>query len=242
MRDVSSKIFVTLGAALAMTFVIAVYGSVSGIEFCPDTFETRRFSVREIPWLEIQIMPIRRTTEQSSLARYLAAQSLLTPAMLAPSTGTETTGSVSTAPAATANTTTWHLVELRRGNREPFRADAKLLSDHINAYGILANNQTTYDDWHQWSLANPAKANVLWPKIQSLAKRELYILMPPLFDAAIKSADEMKLQAWLDDYLPKNYAELVNEMRDAERREVADELLSEALREYPDHETLRGLQ
>lgn len=216
---------VFLGVATVIGLIVLVFGRVTGVEFSPDRFETRRFSVHEIPILKIQISPIRRTTSQSATARYLLAKSLIQPPK---------------ANASQPAANTWHLVELSRGGMSQFSADAKLLTDQLEAYVRHQNKPGEF--WHNWSTSEPKKAQVLWPAIQKLAQRELYILVPRIFSMAINAKDETTLKLQIDEYLRENYAGLVVEMRDAQRPELADDLLAEALGDYPDDKQLQALK
>jgi hypothetical protein len=216
---------VFVGVSMVIGLIILVFGRVTGVEFSPDRFETRRFSVHEIPILKIQISPIRRTASQSATARYLVAKSLIQPSKANASQ-----------PAANA----WHLVELSRGGMSHFEADAKLLTDQLDTYA--QNHNKPGEFWHNWSTNEPKKAQVLWPTIQKLAQRELYILVPRLFSMATDAKDEKALKLQIDEYLRENYAGLVAEMRDAKRPEVADDLLAEALADYPDDKQLQALK
>ncbi|MGV3483197.1 MAG: hypothetical protein ACO1RT_02130 [Planctomycetaceae bacterium] len=214
---------VCAGVAMMLGLAILLFGSVSGTEFSPTHFESRRFTVHEIPWLQIQISPIRRTHSQTATARYLIGQSLI---QRAPGPPQE-----------------WHVVELSRGGLSHSQADAKLLTDQLELYVYRHNASTTSSEfWHNWSIDQPAKAKVLWPIIQKMALRELYILMPKMFSLAIDAKDELVLQQAIDDYLRGSYAELVAEMRNNQRRELAAQLLTEALNDYPDDPRLRSLQ
>lgn len=214
---------VCVGVAGMLGLVILLFGSVSGSEFSPTHFEMRRFSVHEIPWLQVQISPITRSTSQSATSRYLIAQSL-----------------IQTLPGAPKD---WHLVELSRGGISQSQADAKLLTDQLELYLYRQNSSSSSNEfWHDWSIQQPAKAKVLWPTVQKLAIRELYILLPNLFSLAIDAEDEVVLQQEIDEFLRASYFSLVTEMRDADRMELADELLAEALLDYPDAVKLRALQ
>jgi hypothetical protein len=214
---------VCTGVAAMLGLATALFGSVSGTEFSPTHFESRRFTVHEIPWLQIQISPIRRTQSQSATARYLIGQSL-----------------VQRAPGPPQE---WHVVELSRGGLGYAEADAKLLTDQLELHVYRHNASTTSSEfWHNWSIEQPAKAKVLWPVIQKMAVRELYILMPKLFSLAVDAQDDIVLQQDIDAYLRGSYAELIAEMRNNHRRELAAQLLAEALNDYPDDARLRSLQ
>ena len=211
------------GVALMLALVVLLFGSVSGTEFSPTDFQTRRFTVREIPWLQIQISPIRRIHSQSATTRYLIAQSLIRPTSPRPQD--------------------WHVVELTRGGLSNTEADAKLLTDHLDLYVYRHHSNSGANEfWHNWSIDEPAKAKVLWPIVQRLATRELYILMPKLFSLAVDAKDEVVLREAVNEYLQASYIELIIEMRNTNRSELAAQLLAEARSDFPDNAELRALQ
>jgi hypothetical protein len=213
---------VCFGVAGMLALVVLLFGTVSGTEFSPTHFESRQFTVREIPWLKIQISPIRRSASQSGTARYLIAQSLVRPAPGPPKD--------------------WHLVELTRGGMTQSQADAKLLTDQLDLSVYNHSQLSSNPYWQDWTINEPAKAKLLWPLIQKLATRELYILMPKLFAIALNASDDRSLQKSIDDYLRTSYFELVNEMRSVERDDLADELLAEAIADYPNDPKLQALR
>ncbi len=211
---------VCLGVAGMIGLLIWLFGGVSGTEFSPTHFQVRRFTVQEIPWLKMQISPIRRTSSQLSAAQYLGAQKLIQQPQGQPNQ--------------------WHLVELSRGGMQPSPADAKLLIDQLELIAVPNQGNNAY--WHDWSIKDPAKAQVLWPIVQKLAIRELYILLPKIFAHALAAKDDAALHQWIDDYLRTSYGELVTEMRNTGRAEMADELLSEAILDFPDDAKLQALR
>ena len=211
----------TVITVLFLGFLILVFGQVRGLEFSPTHFETRAFSVYEIPILKIQISPIhRQSATQSSTVTYLFAQSYLQKPKGAPFD--------------------WHLAELSRSGLGAFEADAHLLTEQLDLHTWQNSSQSSH--WVEWSTKSPALAKVLWPTIQRLAKRELYILMPQIFEYALSATSDVELQKQIDDYLRTNYAELVSEMRNAKREQIADELLKEALYDYPTDPALLKLK
>jgi len=213
---------VATGVAGTLALVVLLFGSVSGTEFSPSHFKMRRFTVHEIPLLRIQISPMQRTAMQTATARYLIAQSLIQ------------------TPAGPPND--WQLVDLTRAKVNQTEADPKLLTDQLEFIVYNQANSTGNEFWHDWSIREPAKAKVLWPVIQKLAIRELYVLIPKLFSLAIDANSERSLQQSIDDYLRVSYVNLVSEMRDAKRTELADEFLSEALADFPSDEKLQALR
>lgn len=147
--------------------IVYFLGRVQGREFAPSHFEMRRFSFTEIPLLRLQITPINRVSETSGLQSYLSTSSLIS------------------RPAG--QPTDWHIVQLSRLGGGSTPADAKLLTDFLDTdTGSYPKHSQRH--WHQWSLQNPKHAAVLWPVIQKLAQRELYVLIPSVFQIADAAA------------------------------------------------------
>jgi len=163
---------VTVSGALIVFFLAGIVyflGQVQGREFAPSHFEIRRFSFTEIPLLRLQITPINRVSETSGLQSYLSTSSLISRPGGQP--------------------TDWHIVELSRFGGGSTPADAKLLTDFLDAGTLrLSTQRHSQWHWHQWSLQNPKHAAVLWPVVQKLAQRELYVLIPSVFQIADAAA------------------------------------------------------
>jgi len=174
---------VTITGSLIVLFlsgIVLFFGQVEGREFAPSHFEIRRFSFNEIPLLRLQITPIRRVSESSVLQSYLNTSSLITRPPGQP--------------------TDWHMIELSRFGVSTQPADAKLLTDFLKIpyYGFMMRRGAAAQSdlyWHQWSIRHPKHAAVLWPQIQKLAERELYLLIPDVFqiaDAATPAESKVK--------------------------------------------------
>jgi hypothetical protein len=219
-RDRIVKRWVTVGAALfvicVLFLILRIQGHVTGVEFAPSHFQQRRFSFYEIPLIHLQITPIRRAAETPATANYLRINSLVQSQRGQPST--------------------WHLVSISRGLSGTTAANAQFLSAQLT----LESGGDEF--WRTWSIDHPQHAKVLWPIVQELALRELYILMPPLFEIAQIEQTPSELQASLQARLKRDLGELVVDLRSAERNELADQILDEAIQEYPDHEPLRKLR
>jgi len=214
----------SISGTLILVFLLGIvffFGRVQGREFAPSHFEIRRFSFTEIPLLQLQITPIRRVKETSGLQNYLTTSSLI--------------------PNPIGQPDRWHLIELRRFSGTSGPADAKLLTDFLEPDPRVFSSQGTLY-WHRWSTENPGHAAVLWPVVQKLAERELYVLVPSVFQIADTAAtvpkstgqspDAMKTR--LHQFLVASYAGLINDMRAAGKADIAEALRQEALADYPD--------
>ena len=101
------------------------------------------------------------------------------------------------------------------------------------------------DYWRDWNADHPNRASVLWPVVQRLASRELYVLIPELLLIArsLPGDDLAKpLSDQIDGWLVVQYGEIIDDLRDADRLVLADELLREALLDYPNAPELDRLK
>ena len=206
-------VLATIVMVIVLLIVIRTQGFVSGYEFSPTHFQQRAFSFYEIPLLRLQITPIKRSGATPATATYVRQNALITPHAGIP--------------------TVWHLVSLSRGLTGSTPADANLLDDQLRLN--LGGN----DYWTKWSKDHPGRAKVLWPFIQRLAERELYLLVPSVFELAqLEPQTPKQLQDAIDQHLRREYALLIQDMRAADRDDLADQLLAEARQDYPNDPSL----
>ncbi len=224
-------------ASLAVVSVFAMiavffFGQVRGVEFAPSHFELRGFTYWEVPVLKLQITPIQRTPMGQPLTNLLT-------------TGGQTFLAPGGAPPAD-----WDLVEVTRGSRTEV-ADAKLLADFLlarQAYrpvGLFQGHLSTTDYWTPWTSANPQHAAALWPRVQTLAKRQQYLLVPDLFrlaqratqpDFAVSAAE---LTKQIDQFLADRYATLIDDFQTAGLIDSAESLQQDAQQDFPDDPRFR---
>ena len=206
----------TLALSILLFFIVYTQGHVSGREFSPTHFQSREFSFYEIPLLHIQITPIRRKSTALPTATYVRQSGLVS------------------APRGTPDT--WHLVYLSRGLSGSTPADAQLLVDQLEMYG----EKGTF--WKKWSIDHPEHAAKIWPITQRLPKRELYVLIPMVLELAQKDLPVEKMTRQVNELLKRQYRLLVTDMRAADRGELAQTLLDEAISDYPNDTELKKLQ
>lgn len=193
-----------------MALVTLLVGKVEGTEFAPTHFTSRTFSFWELPLVHLQISPIRREPEMTPVTNYLRSQNLVSVPKQPPGQGE------------------WHLVEIRRGIGLSSPADAEILTSYLkleDAKGPI---------WEQWSTQHPSAARVFWPVVQRLAERELYILLPELFEIASRQSNPGQLSAEIDRYLRDAYVELAIDLRAADHRALAAAVLADAAKDFPD--------
>jgi hypothetical protein len=206
----------TLVFAVILLIVVRTQGYVEGNEFSPTHFQQRKFSFYELPLIHVQITPIRRSANNSKTADHVRLTGLI---------------KQYTGPPAT-----WHLANISRGLTGTTPRDPNLLIDLLN----LEDNGALY--WEQWSTNNKPRAQILWPIIQKLAERELYILMPSLFEIAQLEQTPQELQQNLNQHLRQQYLALIKDMQAAKRDVLAEILWEEAKRDYPTDKDIQNLQ
>ncbi|MDA8743152.1 hypothetical protein N9N28_00840 [Rubripirellula amarantea] len=124
-------------------------------------------------------------------------------------------------------------MSLSRGLTGTTDANANLLVDQLT----MQSGSDSY--WRKWSIDHPSHAKILWPTVQKLAQRELYVLLPALLERAGADHEETsesvaRLQQTIDGYCKEQYTRLISDMNDAGRTELADELLKEASQDFPE--------
>ncbi len=210
-------------AALLAFLIIRTQGHVRGQEFAPSHFHTREFEFYEIPGLQIQLTPIQRSGSIPPLTTFLRTNGYLP------------------RPKAPPDDDGWHLVNINRGASGNTPGDAQFLTKHL----ALSNIRGIY--WQTWSENNPQQATVLWPIIQRLANRELYVLIPSLLEqATLATAGDSTVQAKkfnteIDDWLQNEYIQLIRDMQDAKRETLANALLQEAIIDFPNNTELKKM-
>lgn len=198
---------VGLGGGILVAFlsaVVAIFGWVSGVEFSPTHFETRRFSFLEIPLLQLQISAIRRDRITPDVNNYLATASLVN------------------RPGKPADT--WHLVELKRWALAPVDGQAKQFSRCLDYYA--PGGATTSSFWKDWSQQHSAAARILWPRVQKLACRGQYALIPGVLRiAARRGASPAELSEELDRHIAEEISLWAADLRAAGFEQLADDWL-----------------
>lgn len=208
---------------LGMTgLVTLMLGKVYGTEFAPSHFTTRSFTFWELPLLQLQISPIHRESVVTPVTNHLRSQGLIDVPGDPPSM--------------------WHLVEIQRGVSGPTPADAEILTSYLALSRTGSTTGSSDSVWEEWSRSHPAAAKVLWPVIQRLARRELYILMPEIFEIATHQTQPQPLATAIDDHLRGAYVRLATDLRDAGRPDLAESLLQDAAADFPDDRQIDQLR
>lgn len=193
---------VGIGAVFSLLCFLAIvmtYGRVSGKEFSPTHFESRRFSFIEIPLIGIQLTPIDRGISTSGFVNGLVRSRFVE------------------RPASASDT--WHLIEFQRIGASPVAGAAKTLHDFLEYTDPDSGGAFFWDDW---SNDHPAAAKVLWPHVQRLAIAEQYLLIPGLFRLASLAESPEDLAEKIDTYLDAELIAWSQDLRDAGYQKLAD--------------------
>jgi len=196
-------VLATLGFVFAVLVATLLFGQHGGEEFCPDTFARRTFFYFQIPLAGIQVTPIFRDDTTNSLENYLIANNL-----------------VQTKP---ANPPRWDLVRAIGTGCGTVRGDAEILCNFLDA-------TDAEDDlfWQKWSDKHNELAKQLWPLVADLARQQLYLLVPELFELASAESDPQKLALKLRASLARQYLRLAKIQQQLGHHEAALELLNHA--------------
>jgi len=193
------------------------YGLVQGDEFAPDTFQRRTYWYYELPLVRIKVTPVKRRVDRHQLERLLVAKQYITP---------------------NAPPKRWDLIEARRGGKAWRQGDAQILTLYLDAYDA-DKNWTSF--WETWTTAHPTLAGVLWPEIAALARRDLYWMIPPLFEQAVGHDTAASLRGDLNLLLARNYDSLAVAEVELGNLNTAIRFYSQALRHQPGRvDSLRG--
>jgi len=129
---------------------------------------------------------------------------------------------------AGVRTPVWHLVSVRHGRQSTQFDDAALLVQQLRR-----RDDSGKPYWKSWTKDHPKLGKVLWPAIFRLARRELYLMMPPLFESAAACEDAERLQAQINESLRRQYRNVIADMRAVGRERLAAELAREAATDFP---------
>jgi hypothetical protein len=173
----------TFGLSVVVLIATFLFGQHGGEEFCPDTFTRRSFYYFQIPLLGLQVTPILRDDTTNSLENYLLAHKLV--------------------PPNSTDNPRWDLVMARSAGSRLVRGDAEILCSYLDATN---DNQNLY--WQRWSNTHSEAAKVLWPLVAQLARQQLYLFVPELFELADGESDPEALAKELNQSLTRQYLRL----------------------------------
>jgi hypothetical protein len=202
---------------LAVTFGIVLltitFGAVHGVEFSPQTFERRSYSFYELPLLGIQVTATRHEDLTGAAEGYLTMKKHVTPAAAAKQE--------------------WHIILGSRGTKLQRKGDAGILIRYLDATDAEEDLR-----WVKWSEEHPKLADVLWPAVQRLASRELYVFVPDLFDLAKQHDDPAVLQPAIDRLAADKLLFLARRLTEQESHAAALEALDEAAALDPENKEI----
>lgn len=213
LRQIVTRILIAAlllgGVGTLILIGIASFGLVTGEEFAPDTFQQRSYYYYHLPLIQLKITPVTRRTERHALASLLVEQGYIE----------------SKSPPKR-----WDLIAAFRGGRSWRRGDAQILNFYLSAPN---DQQSGIGFWETWTNNHSEKARILWPEVAQLARRNLYFLIPPLFDVALEHGQPADLRNDLNDVLARSYEELAGAEQQMGDYQTAMRHYGEALRYDP---------
>jgi hypothetical protein len=192
-----------LGATLLVFIATVTFGAVHGTEFCPQTFERRSYSYYEVPLIRLQVTGERHEDLTGDTAKSLLADKHITP--------------------VTGGEVDWHVLAGSRGTSGRRPGDAGILMLYLDATEDGSNFR-----WKHWSEQHKEAAAVLWPAVQQLAMRNLYVFVPDLFDLAKRIDDAATLKEQVDRALAQKLLYLARKQLSRGNRDEARRTLDEA--------------
>ncbi|HZN32637.1 MAG TPA: hypothetical protein VFB80_02425 [Pirellulaceae bacterium] len=207
-----------LAAALLVVMLTITLGAVHGIEFSPERFERRSYSFYELPFVGIQVRAVRREDLTTVAETFITSNKYIPPP---PPVGQET----------------WHIVIGSRGTRLMRRGDASILVQYLDAQDTKAMHR-----WVKWSEDHPQLAKVFWPAVQQLARHELYVFLPELFEMTKVHSDPVALQAALNAQVVQRLLFLARRLQDRDAHKQALAVLADALALDPANQELQRAQ
>lgn len=223
---------------VVLTFIVAIFGSVSGEEFDPWRFRRQRYAFMQIPILRWQVRPTRYTDITSpteiGIAAIIGAPPIPAVTVEGADEGEEVADDT-TQNDATAESNTpsrWDLVETRRAGTEPWAGDAKILCDSLDTKD---HNYNAF--WDGWITKHPDAAKVLWPVVARMAQARLYVLIPDLLEVALNQDDATdvdSLSARLDRVVQNEGLKLAAALSSAKKHERALQAYELVLEYHPD--------
>ncbi len=192
-------IVATMGLAAAVLIATLLFGQHGGEEFCPSTFTRRTFFYFQIPLIGIQVTPIFRDDTTNSLENYLVAGKFVK-------------------RTATDNPR-WDLVTALSAGSKVVHGDAEILCSYLDTA-----DENRRMVWQHWSDTHTEAAKVLWPLVAQLARQQLYLLVPDLFELASSESDPKTLAKKLDQSLARQYRRLAEIQQQLGNHGMAREL------------------
>jgi len=202
------------GIGLVILLSTILFGQHGGEEFCPDTFSRRTFFYFQIPLVGIQVTPIFRDDTTNSLENYLVANNFIKTAATQPPR--------------------WDLVRAIGSGSGQVRGDADVLCNYLDTTDADGNLF-----WQTWSDKHGESAKRLWPLVAELARQQLYILVPELFELASAERDPKRLATELGQSLARQYLRLARIQQQLGHHQSALDLLNHARDHAPTDDEIR---
>ncbi|ADB16781.1 hypothetical protein Psta_2107 [Pirellula staleyi DSM 6068] len=197
-------------------YVTLQFGTQSGIEFCPQTFEQRAYSQIKIPLIGIAVSQRHYSDVSSAFQAFVKTKTYL--------------------PFVPVNAKVWQVVHGQSGPFVTAHSDCEILLRYFTA--LDSNKQSV---WEQWSEAHPELAKKFWPVVSKMAENDLYIQIPDIMDLAQDQATlgVKEFEAQLGSELARILLEEALLLQEYEDHAAAIQLLKEGLLYTPDNAAMK---
>ncbi|MCA9169602.1 MAG: hypothetical protein KDB23_18140 [Planctomycetales bacterium] len=165
----SSLLAILVTSICIMIPAVILFGRVQGTEFCPQTFELRRYSFFRLPFTDLQVTPVSRDYRTSGFIAQLRSDAYVS---------------------RLSSGTRWDVVEVYDGGQHNSG-----MADVLVSY-LEPGPDRVSTVWSTWSDDHPHLAQRFWPIVQRAVIANGYALLPALFDFAARTeetADDTKL-------------------------------------------------
>ncbi len=159
--------FLTILGAFGLLVAVGIlsnWASISGIEFSPNTFQTRSFAYSRIPGTQMRLSKTKLGTPSSPTSTDVLKH---LPTLNRPQE--------------------WHVATITSWGSERHAANVLLEA-------FRQRDASGLDVWGQWSTKNPNAAAIFWPLVQQVALRQLYSCIPDLLEIAESTTDSTSLE------------------------------------------------
>lgn len=207
--------FVVMGIltlAAVTAYATFLFGRVEGVEFTADAFSRRKFVFYEIPFIRIQASGIDRSDSTGPVEQFVISKKLVQLIQ----------------PSSTQPSLRWDLVSARKAGSETAFGEAGILCRYFDMRDAEGGHV-----WLAWSEKHPELARVIWPEVQKLAAKQLYVLIPALFQFARQAVEPDGFSLQIAQFLAERILWLADTERELGNHQRAVDLYTLALEYQP---------
>jgi hypothetical protein len=170
----------TVTVLLVGYMILVAYGEKSGVEFSPDDFSMRKFNYCRLPLINWTKRGIEYTDVENATAESLIQDDWIRETGRKPKR--------------------WHLVSesggfFRDSGKLPAECDARFLTSYFDL-----SNEDGETLVIKWTDENPKSAKMVWPLIADMARGNLYLLIPDIFEFVLDRPEADKDENFASEF------------------------------------------